>query len=273
MSESTYGVLTSHMTAGGHIEFGDRGPAVEELQRMLGFNRPDGMFGPLTLNSLELFQGAYGLPASGVLDLASFTTLINMKGSGTHTSLLFGQVGTGASAHTGNSDNMPAGVGTSVKMAQSDEARILMYKDSFISASERYDIPAAILAAIASRETRGGKYLGEDGYSIYGGNQGFGLMQVDAGHHSPQGGPTSTEHIEQAAEIFAGFRNRLENDHPDWTEAQILKATVTAYNCGPGRITNLSTMDSLTTGKDYSSDTWVRAQHYARHFNESLPNS
>lgn len=273
MSESSYGVLTSHIMAGGTLEVGDRGPAVEELQRILGFNRPDGVFGPLTMNSLQLFQGAYGLTASGVLNLASFTTLVNMEGSGTHTAILFDQVGTGASAHTGNSDNLPAGVGTSVKMAQSDEARVLMYKDSFITASERYDIPPSILAAIASRETRGGKYIGDDGYSIYGGNRGFGLMQVDAGHHQPQGDPHSTEHIEQAAGILALFRERLANDHPEWTEAQVLKATVTAYNCGPGRISNLSTMDSLTTGKDYSNDTWVRAQYYARHFNETLPNS
>jgi peptidoglycan hydrolase-like protein with peptidoglycan-binding domain len=273
MSDAESGMLASHMMAGGTLEVGDHGPAVEELQRIFGFNRPDGVFGPLTLNSLELFQGAHGLTASGVLTLTSFTTLVNMQGSGTNTAMLFDQVGTGASVNTGRSDNLPAGVGTSVKMAQSDESRVLAYKDSFISAAALYDIPPAILAAIASRETRGGQLLDEEGYSIYGGNQGFGIMQVDAGYHSPHGSPTSDEHIEQAAGIFASFRTRLANDHPEWTDAQILKAAVAAYNCGPGRINSVSGMDSLTTGKDYSNDTWVRAQYYSRFFNETLPNS
>jgi peptidoglycan hydrolase-like protein with peptidoglycan-binding domain len=217
MSDAESGMLASHMMAGGTLEVGDHGPAVEELQRIFGFNRPDGVFGPLTLNSLELFQGAHGLTASGVLTLTSFTTLVNMQGSGTNTAMLFDQVGTGASVNTGRSDNLPAGVGTSVKMAQSDESRVLAYKDSFISAAALYDIPPAILAAIASRETRGGQLLDEEGYSIYGGNQGFGIMQVDAGYHSPHGSPTSDEHIEQAAGIFASFRTRLANDHPEWT--------------------------------------------------------
>lgn len=253
--------------AGGRLEFGDRGEEVRDLQEMLGFNRPDGVFGPMTMRQLTLAQGAIGMMESGVVDLTTYAQLSDFLRSGQDIrAILFGQVGTGASADTARQDGLSAGQQTSVKMAQSDEDRVMVHKDKFIQAAARYGIPPALLAAIASRETRGGSQLNEHGYSVYGGNAGFGLMQVDAGHHTPAGTPFSLEHIEQAAGILVLFRDQLRNRHPDWTDAQVLKAAVSAYNCGPGRIRTVSGMDSKTTGKDYSSDTWVRAQYYARFF-------
>jgi len=266
--------LTTHIMGGGTLEVGDRGPEVTDLQEMLGFNNPDGAFGPMTLQQLALFQGAYGLTASGLLDLQTYARLSEVKNSGSDPhGILFGQVGRGASRGTARQDNLPAGMDSSQKMAKHDEDRVMQHKSQFIEAAARYDIPPALLAAIASRETRGGSQLGEDGYSIYGGNQGFGLMQVDAGHHTPAGGPTSSEHIEQAAGILVTFRNALASRNPDWTEAQTLKAAVAAYNCGSGRVRSIQNMDGRTTGGDYSNDTWVRAQYYARFFNEGMPNS
>ena len=266
--------LNAHIMAGGKLEFGDRGPEVTDLQTMLGFNNPDGVFGPMTFNQLSLFQGAYGLPASGLMDLPTLAKLAEAKASCTDpNSILFDQVGQGASAETAQQDRLAGGMKSSIKMAKADEDRTMQYKDLFIEAAARYDLPPPLLAAIASRETRGGGQLGRDGYSIYGGNQGFGLMQVDAGHHPPTGGPTSIEHIEQAAGILAQFRDTLANRNPNWTEGQVLKAATAAYNTGPGRVTSVANMDSRTTGKDYSNDTWIRAQYYARFFNETLPNS
>lgn len=268
------GPLTSHIMAGGTLEFGDRGPEVEAMQTLLGFNRADGVFGPMTMKQLMLFQGAFGLPESGVLDLPTYSRISDVMTSGTNiNAILFQQVGTGASDGTAWQDRLSGGQGASQKMATNDANRVLAHRENFERAASRYGIPAAVLAAIASRETRGGSQLGSDGYSIYGGNEGFGLMQVDAGHHSPAGGPTSTEHIEQAAGILVGFRDYLRNKHPSWSEAQLLKAALAGYNCGPGRINSIQYMDSYTTGGDYSNDTWVRAQYYARFFNQALPNS
>ena len=261
------GALESHIMAGGRLEFGDRGEEVRDLQVLLGFNNPDSVFGPMTMRQLTLAQGALGMVESGVVDLTTYAKLSEFMHSGRDIrSILFGQVGRGASADTGRQDGHGPGQDTSVKMAQSDEDRVMAYKDKFVQAAARYGLPPSLLAAIASRETRGGSQLNEAGYSVYGGNEGFGLMQVDAGHHSPAGTAFSLEHIEQAAGILAGFRDQLRNRHREWSEAQILKAAVSAYNCGPGRIRTVSGMDSRTTGKDYSSDTWVRAQYYARFF-------
>ncbi len=268
------GALTSHVMAGGKLEIGDRGPEVEDLQRMLGFNRPDGVFGPMTFKQLSLFQGAFNLNESGVLDLQTYSKISEVMTTGSNrNAILFGQVGRGASTGTAWQDRLPGGQNSSIKMAENDESRVLQHKAAFESAAMRYNIPAAVLAAIASRETRGGSQLGDDGYSIYGGNLGFGLMQVDAGHHTPAGGPTSLEHIEQAAGILVGFREQIRNRQPDWSEPQLLKAALAAYNCGPGRVRDLSNLDGYTTGGDYSDDSWIRAQYYARFFNEQLPNS
>ena len=93
--------LNAHIMAGGKIEFGDRGPEVTDLQTMLGFNTPDGVFGPMTFNQLSLFQAAYGLPASGLVDLPTLAKLAEAKASCTDpNSILFDQVGKGASVET-----------------------------------------------------------------------------------------------------------------------------------------------------------------------------
>ena len=111
--------------------------------------------------------------------------------------------------------------------------------------------------------------LDEAGYSIYDG-AGFGLMQVDRRHHSPAGGPTSREHIEQAAEILASFRGAILRKHPDWSPSEQLRGAICAYNTGSGGIQTVGGMDRGTTGKDYSGDVWIRAQRYARLFGDPL---
>ena len=146
-----------------------------------------------------------------------------------------------------------------VKMAQSDEDRVMAYKDKFVQAAARYGFRRLCLLR-SQAETRGGSQLNEAGYSIYGGNEGFGLT-ADAGHHSPQDGIQARAHR-------AGCR------HPRWIQESV------RHRVGKRRSSRLqsplttaaleertvSGMDSRTTGKDYSSDTWVRAQYYSRFF-------
>jgi peptidoglycan hydrolase-like protein with peptidoglycan-binding domain len=264
--------ITDHIIGGGQIEIGDRGPEVKELQAMLGISPVDGIFGPMTFHQVLPFQAAYGLPQSGVVDLPTYARLSQIQQSGTDPqAVLFSLAGAGSSAQTATQDGLSSGPVGSQRMAKNDEDKVLNHKDKFEAVAMQFDIPAAILAAIASRETRGGGLLNDEGYSIYQGNAGFGMMQVDAGYHSPQGGPESLEHIEQAAGILVGFRDQLRNRHPDWSEPQLLKGAVAAYNCGPGRVTSATDMDASTTGGDYSNDTWVRAQYYARFFGSTGP--
>src|SRR3712207_5431936 len=110
---------------------------------------------------------------------------------------------TGASAATARQDGLPAGVGSSPKMARTDLARLKKYENAFESAAKKHGVPPALLAAIASRESRAGAALDSSGRGD--GGNGFGLMQVDRRFHTPRGGPYSAEHIDQAAGILKGM--------------------------------------------------------------------
>lgn len=54
------GPLTRRVSRRGPLEFGDRGPAVEELQRRIGV-QPTGLFGPTTADALERWQRDHGV--------------------------------------------------------------------------------------------------------------------------------------------------------------------------------------------------------------------
>jgi peptidoglycan hydrolase-like protein with peptidoglycan-binding domain len=171
---------------------------------------------------------------------------------------------TGASAVTARQDGLQAGVGASQKMAQADLPSLKKYKDAFAAAGAKHGLPPALLAAIASRESRAGAVLDSRGRGD--GGNGFGLMQIDFRYHTPKGGPHSAQHIDQAAGILKGMLNEVKRNHPDWTPEQQLRGAVAAYNSGTGNVKTLSGMDRGTTGNDYSNDVWARAQALAPDF-------
>ncbi|MCE9672294.1 transglycosylase SLT domain-containing protein [Myxococcus stipitatus] len=171
---------------------------------------------------------------------------------------------TGASQRTASQDGLTAGVNASTKMAQTDAARLKKYASEFEAAGKKYGLPPALLAAIASRESRGGAALDSRGLGDNG--NGFGLMQVDKRYHKPEGGPYSAGHIDQAAGILKGFLNDVKKAHPDWPPEQQLRGAVAAYNAGPKNVRTLQNMDVGTTGNDYSNDVWARAQALAKDF-------
>ena len=76
----------------------------------MGFNRPDGVFGPMTMRQLTLAQGALGMTESGVVDLTTYAQLSDFIGQGRDIrAILFGQVGKGASVATGRQDGLGPG--------------------------------------------------------------------------------------------------------------------------------------------------------------------
>jgi hypothetical protein len=106
--------------------------------------------------------------------------------------------------------------------------------DRFCTAATKFGVPAAVVAAIASRESRCGNSL-HNGWGDNG--NGFGVMQVDKNYHQPQGipDPKSLEHIQQATGIFADCLEQVEQKHPDWEDPYILKGAAVAYNAGIGK--------------------------------------
>jgi len=173
---------------------------------------------------------------------------------------------TGASARTAQQDHLPPGVDSSHKMAEADLARVLQIADVLRAVGAAVDVPAAVIAGLASRESRCGAVLDPKGF----GDQGnaFGILQVDKRFHRLLGvdeGPRSRAHLEQAVGILVAFRDQMQTRHADWEDEFILKGAAVAYNSGVGNVQTKAGMDQGTTGDDYGSDVIARAQFYARH--------
>jgi len=172
-------------------------------------------------------------------------------------------VAAGASAHTARQDHLAAGRHASEAMAETDLRRIRALIDKFNAAGLNTDLPPALLAAIASRESRCGNVLDAKGFGD--GENAFGIMQVDKRSHTIEGlpDPRSQQHIDQAAGIVKEYLEKAQVKFANEPPERQLQAAVAAYNCGFGRVENPSTVDQHTTGGDYSNDVWTRAAFYA----------
>lgn len=180
--------------------------------------------------------------------------------------ILFAIASAGASDATAKQDKLPGrgitGVAASETMAQTDRQRVMQHKAKFEAAARQFDLPPALLAAIASRESRGGNIL-KNGFGDHG--RGFGLMQVDIGNPFPvvqDGGPTGQPHINQATGILKDKLLTVRRKFPDLSAVEQLQAAVSRYNGGDGLPPPNS--DQGTTGEDYMNDVWARARFYAR---------
>eukprot|EP01132_Coremiostelium_polycephalum_P003216 gene3216-4028_t len=168
----------------------------------------------------------------------------------------------GAGEKTSRSEKIPLGTNSieaSYKIAEKDRDRVLSLKDTFVQVSKSTLVPPEILAAIASRESHVGAILSPEGCSKDPTNKGFGIMQIDKQFHEPLGTKDSIEHITQAAQIINTFKETISKKHPNWTDLQISKGAIAAYNIGPKGVQTLENMDKGTTNDDYSGDVLVRA--------------
>lgn len=176
----------------------------------------------------------------------------------------------GASAITAAQDHLNiTGREASARLAATDRVRVMRHKARFIEAGRRFNLPPAILAAIASRETRGGNVLDSNGEGDHG--NAFGVMQVDKRFHSVirTGGPFGQPHINQATGILRRILNEVRDNFPDLSEAQQLQTAVSRYNGGARLPAPRS--DVGTTGGDYMNDVWARARFYAGVENFNAP--
>ena len=180
--------------------------------------------------------------------------------------ILFEAKPNGASDATAKQDKLPQkgihGVEASEAMAQTDRKRVIQNKAKFLEAAGKFNLPPALLAAIASRESRGGNIL-KNGFGDNG--HGFGIMQVDDRnpfHVVQEGGPAGQPHINQATGILRDKLVAVKQKFPDLSEVEQLQTAVSRYNGGRGLPSPDS--DRGTTGGDYMNDVWARAGFYAR---------
>jgi len=172
-------------------------------------------------------------------------------------------VAAGASARTARQDNLPSGGRqASQTMAETDFSRVRPLITKFNAAGSKTDLPPALLAAIASRESRCGNVLDRNGFGDA--ENAFGIMQVDRRAHNLEGlpDPRSQEHIDQAAGILNEAFAQARRKFADQPLARQLQAAVAGYNCGMGAVQSPAAADNHTTGQDYSNDVWTRAEFY-----------
>jgi hypothetical protein len=181
--------------------------------------------------------------------------------------ILFEAESLGASDGTAKQDKLPqrgiTGIQASEAMAQTDRRRVMQHKAKFEEAARNLNAPPALLAAIASRESRGGAVLDKNGFGDHG--NGFGLMQVDKRNPFPvvkDGGPAGQPHINQATSILKEKLQTVKKKFPGLSEVEQWQAAVSRYNGGAGLPPPNS--DKGTTGGDYMNDVWARARFYAR---------
>ena len=121
----------------------------------------------------------------------------------------------------------------------------------FQLASGRYNIPVALLLAIASRESNMGLSLDENWAGDNG--NGIGIMQIDRRYHpeftSNHAGSDHPANIDYGARFLSELIRQFDGQ---------LQPAVAAYNAGASRVRSAISSDlhpdAVTTGRDYSSD-------------------
>ncbi|XP_071201763.1 lysozyme g-like [Salvelinus alpinus] len=160
------------------------------------------------------------------------------------------------------------GVSASHEMAKRDRPYVDKYKGRITNAGQKYGVDPAVLGGVISRVQgwdRTGQWLRRQCKCPWAttGNINICVRMnvrlwiretsfVDKRCHRPQGAWDSQEHIEQGAQILAGFYSDVEKKYPHWTKEQKLKGALAAYNMGPGSISSYEQVDAKTTGGDYS---------------------
>lgn len=169
----------------------------------------------------------------------------------------------GCSDITASQDGLPrGGYQSSQTMARTDLQRVRSMLPALSEAAKSIDVPVAILAALASRESRAGNALDSGGWGDRG--MAFGVLQVDRRYHQvvTSGGSRGVAHCKQAAGIFKTYLEAIDRKFPDWPDWAVLQGACVAYNSGVSNVATIERMDAGTTGNDYGNDVLARAQFY-----------
>ncbi|XP_052103066.1 uncharacterized protein LOC127736534 isoform X2 [Mytilus californianus] len=150
----------------------------------------------------------------------------------------------------------------SQEAVKQDYMEILKRMDCYKKAGACNCISPAVIAAIASRESRAGKLLYKTkGYGDN--NNAFGIMQCDLRYHKTCKAHAwdSCGHINAMVEdVLISYIKEVQTKQPKWVKERQLQGGVAAYNFGVSNVQTWKNVDLNTTNHDYSNDVIARAQ-------------
>nr|AFQ35865.1 goose-type lysozyme 2 [Mytilus galloprovincialis] len=166
------------------------------------------------------------------------------------------------------------GMAGSHQAIDQDIAEINKRKSCYVQAGAANCIHPAVIAGLASRESRAGKLLySTSGWGDH--HNAYGIMQCDINAnplHSIHKTCTSY-HWDSCAHINAMTAHVLvpniqgvKRKHHSWPDAQALQGGVAAYNFGLGNVQSWGGLDVGSTHNDYSNDVIARAQWLISHY-------
>jgi len=178
---------------------------------------------------------------------------------------------TGASADTARQDRLSyTGVRASNTMVSNDYDELSRLRNCYEQVGNRRCLNPALIAALASRESRGGRLLrstGGWGDCGSGSCRAYGILQCDIytsglGNRCTAYPWDSCEHMDMMInEVLLPKIRGVQAKHPSWLRERQLQGGVAAYNFGVSNVQSWERLDIGTTGNDYSNDVMARAQH------------
>ena len=211
---------------------------------------------------------------------------------------------TGIKPHKLKSGKMsPGGADASESAAKSHVSNVekLKIKAKFEAIGQKYSVPPALLAALASRESNMGNALNQKDNVFFGWGDlskrsdekvkqwhGFGLMQIDKNtgalpeakkelldaYSKEKLDPYSEHHIDQATQVFLIKLEKVREKFPNLPAEEQIATAVSRYNGGyeikvgkDGKKhkaqVEFPNSDHHTTENDYANDVLARARYFA----------
>jgi len=169
-----------------------------------------------------------------------------------------------------------------MKAVELDLPYLARLRDLIRAVAESYELSPAMVAAIISRESGGGRLLGKWGNPEGTGDRGHGrglmqaddrfwkgLLNLDAKGGEEDAWKSPAFNIAFGCWLLKTNLDALAKKFPDLDERRRTRAALAAYNCGLGRVYQALCAgvdpDRYTAGHDYSKDVmqrceWLQAQ-------------
>nr|AEY77130.1 g-type lysozyme [Mizuhopecten yessoensis] len=161
------------------------------------------------------------------------------------------------------------GVTTSKNEVEHDYRDLNNKKSCYYASGAAHCIQPSVIAALASRESRGGRLLtSTGGWGDH--HNAYGILQCDTRYHNfcENYAWDSCEHMElMVRNVLVPYITQVARKHPTWSQDQKLQGGIAAYNFGISNVQSWANLDGGTTQNDYSNDVVARAKRLIANHN------